>query len=100
VVEDVLQRGRGGPEAAPSAAVIRRRVGDKGAQFEELLALGRYELRRGQLEAAIAHLELAAAKRSNEPRLLTNLGNALLAKADAEGAAQTYTTASPRAPHV
>jgi len=94
VAEDVYQLERGGTEAASSAAVIRRRAADKSAQFEELLALGRYELRRGQLDAAIAHLELAAAKRSNEPRLLTNLGNALLGKADAEGAAQSYTTAS------
>ena len=94
VAEDVYQLERGGTEAAASAEVIRRRAADKSARFEELLALGRYELRRGQLNAAIAHLELAAAKRSNEPRLLTNLGNALLAKSDAEGAAVSYTTAS------
>src|SRR5262249_56917482 len=60
VAEDVYQLERGGTEAAASAEVIRRRAADKSAQFEELLALGRYELRRGQLNSATPHLELPA----------------------------------------
>ena len=93
IAEEVYQLERGGPEASRSASLISGRARDKTAQFDELFALGRYELRRGRLDAATAHLELAAAKRSNEPRLLTNLGNAMLAKGDVEGAAEAYTTA-------
>jgi tetratricopeptide (TPR) repeat protein len=93
IAEEVYQLERAGPEASRSARLVSGRARDKTAQFEELFALGRYELRRGQLDAATAHFELAAAKRSNEPRLLTNLGNAMLAKGNVEGAAEAYTTA-------
>jgi len=44
--------------------------------------------------ALLRPIEAAAAKRSNEPRLLTNLGNAMLAKGDVQGAAESYTTAT------
>ncbi len=94
LAEDVYQLERGGPEASASAAKMRARADEKKADFEELFALGRYELRRGQLDAAMAHFELAAAKRSNEPRLLTNLGNTMLGRGDVEGAAESYTTAA------
>jgi hypothetical protein len=93
IAEEVYQLERGGLEASASAELIGRRAGEKKAEFEELFALGRYRLRRGQIEPAIAHFEAAAAKRSNEPRLLTNLGNAMLGKGDVEGAAESYTTA-------
>jgi len=94
VGEEVYQLERGGLEASVSAEAIGKRAAEKKAEFEELFALGRYRLRRGQLDAAISHFEAAAAKRSNEPRLLTNLGNAMLAKGDIEGAAESYTTAT------
>jgi tetratricopeptide (TPR) repeat protein len=93
LAEEVYQLERGGLEAGASAGLVRRRASEKKAGFEELFALARYELRRGQLDSSIAHFELAAAKRSNEPRLLTNLGNAMFAKGDVEGAAEAYTTA-------
>jgi hypothetical protein len=93
IAEQVHQLERGGREANVAAEQTRARALQKKAEFAELYALGRYELRRGRLEAAIAHFEMAAAKRSNEPRLLTNLGNAMFAKGDLEGAAEAYTNA-------
>ncbi len=94
IAEEVYQLERGGIEASASADLITARAGEKKAEFEELFALGRYRLRRGQFDSAIAFFEAAAAKRSNEPRLLTNLGNAMLAKGDVQGAAESYTTAT------
>lgn len=92
--EDIYHLERGGPEASLAAEQVRKRVAEKRAPFEELFALGRYELRRGQLELAAQHFELAAGKRNNDARLLTNLGNAMFAKGDVEGAAESYITAS------
>jgi tetratricopeptide (TPR) repeat protein len=91
--EDVYHLERGGLEASAAAEQVKKRALDKRAVFEELFALGRYELRRGQLDLALDHLQQAAGKRTAYPRLLTNLGNAMFAKGDLEGAAESYVAA-------
>jgi tetratricopeptide (TPR) repeat protein len=94
VAEDVYLLERGGLSAAGAADRVGKRVTDDKADFAELFALGRYEQRRGKLPDAIAHFKLAAARRNNDARLLTNLGNAVLTQGDAEGAAELYTNAT------
>ena len=94
VAEDVYLLERGGIAASDAADRIARRVADNKADFAELFALGRYEERRGRLADAIAHFKQAAARRNNDARLLTNLGNAVLVQGDADGAAELYTNAT------
>jgi tetratricopeptide (TPR) repeat protein len=85
---------RGGLDAAPAADRVTRRASDGKASYAELYALGRYQLRRGQLDAALDRFKLAAAKRPSDARLLTNVGNAMLARGDSDGAADSYKSAS------
>lgn len=94
VAEDVYHLERGGLAAAAAAARVEARASLERASFEELYAVGRYRLRRGEVPAAIDRLKKAAVKRSNDPRLLTNLANAMLASGDQEGAADLYVNAS------
>jgi Flp pilus assembly protein TadD len=94
LAEDVYRLERGGLEAEPAAARVRKRVGEGRAEFAELFALGRFQLRRGQVDGALEHFKLAAAKRASDARLLTNVGNAMMAKEDTDGAADMYKTAA------
>lgn len=94
VAKDVYLVERGGLDAEPAAARILKRAGEGRAEFAELFALGRYQLRRGRLDEALEHFKLAAAKRATDARLLTNVGNAMLAKDDTDGAADMYRTAA------
>ena len=91
--EDVYHLERGGLQAKAAAEQVQKRVAERKAQFEELFALGRYELRRGQLDLALDHLQQAAGRKNNDPGLLTNVGNAMFAKGDVEGAAESYVAA-------
>ncbi|MGQ0504638.1 MAG: tetratricopeptide repeat protein [Myxococcaceae bacterium] len=97
--EDVYLAERGGVLAASATQKILRRVQTASASYGEVYALGRYELRRGQLDDAISHLKLAGALRNNQAPLLTNLGNALLVKGDFDGAAEMYKTAMAADPN-
>jgi hypothetical protein len=92
--EDAFALEQGGLDAKPAADHVRQRVAEDRATYGELFALARYETRRGKLEEAIGHFKQAASMRTNDPRLLTNMGNALLLKGDVEGAAELYTNAS------
>lgn len=92
--EDAYALERGGLDAAPAAERVSHRASDGKASYAELYALGRYQLRRGQLEGALERFKLAAAKRPSDARLLTNVGNAMLAKGDSDGAADSYKSAS------
>lgn len=98
IAEDVYRLERGGLGATEAMQHTQKRLADGRAEFPELFALARYELRRGQLDAAIDHFKLAATKRNNEARLLTNLGNALLEKGDSDGALEMYQNASQADP--
>nr|WP_153869807.1 MULTISPECIES: hypothetical protein [Myxococcaceae] len=93
VAEDVYVLERGGLAAAAAGARVQARDEALRAQFAELFALGRYEARRGELTRATAHFKRAAALRSADPRVLTNLGNIRLASGDPEAAAQLYESA-------
>lgn len=85
---DRLERGGPGNEAIVERLLLRAQA--EKASFQELFALGRYELRRGQEENAITHLKAALAERTQEPRALVNLANAMLAKGDLEGPLTLY----------
>ncbi|WNG16194.1 tetratricopeptide repeat protein [Cystobacter fuscus] len=93
VAEDVYVLEHGGIDAEPVAQRVRTRHEKKQAGFAELFALGRFEARRGQLPEAIAHYKAAMALRAGHAPLMTNLGNALLATGDMDGAARLYTQA-------
>ncbi|HVE84631.1 MAG TPA: hypothetical protein VND93_17360, partial [Myxococcales bacterium] len=92
--EDVWALERGGLEATQAAQHVARRAAEGKAGYAELFALGRYQLRRGDLDPALERFKLAAARRPSDARLMTNVGNAMLAKGDAEGAADMYKSAS------
>ena len=92
--EDVYRLERGGPESAAAESRIRRKAEDGGAEFAELFALGRLELRRGRLDDAIQHLQKALLSRDNDARALTTLGNAMFAKGDYAGAADSFRRAT------
>lgn len=96
--EDLLQLEQGGLAAAPAAERVRKRVQAKQAQFPELFALARYDLRRGRLEDAIAHFKTAAAQRTNDARVLTNLANAVMAQGDSDSAADIFKSAAQADP--
>lgn len=98
VAEDLLQLEQGGLAAGGAAERVRKRAEERQAQFPELFALARYELRRGKLDASITHFKAAAALRANDARVLTNLANALLAQGDADGAAELYKNAAQSDP--
>ncbi|HEY8211877.1 MAG TPA: hypothetical protein VIG99_30555 [Myxococcaceae bacterium] len=92
--EDVYALERGGLDAGPAAERVSRRAADGKADYAELYALGRYQLRRGQLDGALDRFKAAATRRPSNARLLTNVGNAMLAKGDGEGAADSYKSAA------
>jgi tetratricopeptide (TPR) repeat protein len=94
VAEDVYVLERGGLAVEQVAERVRARHEKKQAGFAELFALGRFEARRGQLQEAIAHYKAAAALRPGHAALMTNLGNAMLATGDQDGAARIYAEAS------
>ncbi|HEX8438945.1 tetratricopeptide repeat protein [Archangium sp.] len=94
VAEDVYVLERGGLAVEQVADRVRARHEKKQAGFAELFALGRFEARRGQMQEAIAHYKAAAALRPGHAGLMTNLGNAMLATGDQDGAARIYAEAS------
>ncbi|ATB32512.1 hypothetical protein MEBOL_005992 [Melittangium boletus DSM 14713] len=93
VAEDVYVLEHGGLDAELVAERVRARHDKKQADFAELFALGRFEARRGQMTEALVHYKAAAALRPGHAALMTNLGNALLATGDSDGAARLYTEA-------
>lgn len=90
VAEDVYRLERGGIDAESSATRTNARVKDGRATFAETFALARYEYRRGQLDRAIELFKSAAGTRPGNALVLTNLGNAMLARGDEEGALTQY----------
>ena len=96
--EDVYLLERGGLEAKDAVARTQRKVTEDKSQYQDLFALARYEGRRGELDDAIAHYQQAAERRTNDPRLLTNLANAFFARGDLDNAADLYTSASQADP--
>src|SRR5262249_11920774 len=95
---DIYRLERGGPESWAAESQIRRKADDGKAEFAELFALGRLELRRGRLDEAIQHLQKALLSRDNDARTLTILGNAMFAKGDYAGAADSFRRATQSDP--
>ncbi len=75
---------RAGPGAERPALELKALAAEDKASFAELYALGRFELRRGRFEDAVAHLKLAQAQRPDDPRVQTNLAVALFLMGDLE----------------
>lgn len=98
VAEDVYLLERGGLLAKDAAVRIQERVGENRAEFAEQFALARYLGRRGKLPEAIALYKQAATQKNGDARLLTNLGNAVLAQGDEDGAAELYLEATQADP--
>lgn len=98
VAEDVYLLERGGLLAADAATRIHDRVTENKADFAEEFALARYLARRGNLTDAIALYKQAAGRKNGDARLLTNLGNAVLAQGDGDGAAELYLEATQADP--
>ncbi|MFL5319593.1 MAG: tetratricopeptide repeat protein, partial [Myxococcaceae bacterium] len=91
--EDVYRLEHGGLDATSAATRIRAHFKEGHATFAEIYALGRFELRRGNAAEAIDLFKQAAALKPGDARTLTNLGNAMMAKGDEEGALGQYTAA-------
>jgi tetratricopeptide (TPR) repeat protein len=94
--EDVYLIERGGTGADEAATAVTRRAGEDKAGYAELVALGRHDLRRGAVDPAIEHLKGAVGQRNNDPIAMINLGNAMVAKGDLEGALTLYEGAARR----
>lgn len=75
---------QGGEGAEQLAQGVAKKAAEDKATFAELFALGRFELRRGQLDLAVPRLKAALLKRPNEPRAELNLGVATLLTGDLE----------------
>jgi tetratricopeptide (TPR) repeat protein len=98
VAEDVYLLERGGLMAAEAAGRVEHRVAENKADVSEQFALARYLARRGKLPDAISLFKQAAARKTGDARLLTNLGNAILIQGDEEGAAELYLQATQADP--
>jgi len=93
-VENVYRLERGSSEAIAAAIEVRHRATEGKAEFEELFALGSFEVRRGHWDQGVKDFEQVLVTRNNDPRALTNLGNAMFAAGDFEGAADAYRRAN------
>lgn len=91
--EQVYLLERGGGEARSAAAEVSDRIAKGQASYAELFALGRYQYRRGQLEAAAETFKKAALEKGDDPRLMVNVGNVRFALGDHDGANALYTRA-------
>jgi hypothetical protein len=96
--EDVYRLERIAPGSHASAGRVVARAAEGKADPVELIALGRYHLRRGEAEAAVSALEKAVQLRTNDARLLVNMGNALFSAGNTEGALQAYKSATEADP--
>jgi tetratricopeptide (TPR) repeat protein len=98
VAEDIQVLDRGGLDAASAAQEVKARIAEQRADFAEIYALGRYELRRGHLDDASDLFKKAALLRRNDAHLLTALGNARFGAGDLEGAKALYSQAKDADP--
>jgi tetratricopeptide (TPR) repeat protein len=98
--DDVLEVERGGHGAEAAVARVAQRAAEDRAVYAELFVLGRYELQRGKLEPALTHLKAAIVSRAGDARAMVNLGNAMAAKGDLEGATVVYESAAKADPQL
>ncbi len=92
----ILERGGSGTEAL--ASELSTLAAEDKASFAELTVLGRYELRRGRIEASIEHLKKALTIRPTDISARVNLGVALMINGDLENPKALFTNAKTDAP--
>lgn len=100
LADDVFEIERGGHGAEDAVGRVSQRAAEDRAGYAELFVLGRYELQRGKLEAALAHLKAAIVSRAGDARAMVNLGNAMAARGDLEGAIVVYESAAKADPQL
>lgn len=100
VTQLVQQLEDGGLGADLAAAQMRTRAKEGKASFVELFALGTYEGRRGDLEAAAARLREALKMNDTDPAAVTNLANVLFMQGDVENPKKLYDQAAKAAPQL
>lgn len=91
---------RGGTGHEPLAAELSALAAEDKASFPELMALARYDLRRGRLAAAERNLKRALTIRPNDPAARINLGVALVLQGDIENPRALFEEAGKAAPHL
>jgi Flp pilus assembly protein TadD len=89
---------RGGTGQEPFAAELARLSSEDKATYQELMALGRYDLRRGRADAAQKSFRKALAMRPDDPPARVNLGMALLILGDLENPRALFEEAGKAAP--
>ncbi len=88
----------GGPEAEAIAQEFQSRAKDDQLNDAELMALGRFELRRGQLDQAVSHLKRALLRHPQDARATTNLATAMFLANDIENPKSLYEEAMQQDP--
>jgi len=91
-----LERGGSGTEAL--ASELSTLAAEDKASFAELSVLGRYEIRRGRLDAATTHLKKALTLRPTDVSARVNLGVALMLAGDLENPKALFSNAKSDAP--
>jgi tetratricopeptide (TPR) repeat protein len=96
--ESLFALERGGPGSEPFAAELTRLASEDKASYAELMALGRYDLRRGRVEPAIKSFRKALTIRPNDPPARINLGMAMVIDGDLENPRALFEEAGKAAP--
>ncbi len=89
---------RGGTGLEPLAAELTQLASEDKASYAELMALGRYELRRGRTEAASKTFKKALNITPNDPAARVNLGMAMVIIGDLENPRALFEEAGKQVP--
>jgi tetratricopeptide (TPR) repeat protein len=89
---------RGGTGLEPLAAELTQLANEDKASYAELLALGRYDLRRGRAEAAAKSFKKALNITPNDPAARVNLGMSMVLLGDLENPRALFEQAGIQAP--
>jgi tetratricopeptide (TPR) repeat protein len=96
--EQLFLLDRGGTGLEPFAAELTRLSSEEKASFVELMALGRYDLRRGRFEIANKSFKKALTIIPNDPSARVNLGTAMVLGGDLENPRALFEEAGKAAP--
>lgn len=96
--EQLFMLERGGTGLEPLAAELTQLASEDKASYAELMALGRYELRRGRAEAASKTFKKALNITPNDPAARVNLGMAMVIIGDLENPRALFEEAGKQAP--
>lgn len=89
---------RGGTGLEPLAAELGQLANEDKASYAELMALGRYDLRRGRAEAASKNFKKALNITPNDPAARVNLGMSMVILGDLENPRALFEEAGKQAP--